>query len=63
MYLYRVIESKHKDYPVGCHVLNNSGWKTAAVFNPDVAEMRAYKVQGLGSLPLSLTLGALGMPG
>ena len=58
-----MIESKHKDYPVGCHVLNHSGWRTAAVFNPDLAEMRARKVPDLGSLSLSLTLGALGMPG
>lgn len=61
----KVIESKNSEYPVGIYVVSHSGWCDYAVLNgapDDVFEMKPYQPE-VGSLPVSLSLGALGMPG
>ncbi|XP_046571425.1 prostaglandin reductase 1-like [Haliotis rubra] len=63
----RVSESKNKDYPVGCLVQMQSGWRSRTLVDPskpkDLETIRFLKVPDLGTLEPSLALGILGMPG
>ncbi|XP_069677673.1 prostaglandin reductase 1-like isoform X1 [Periplaneta americana] len=64
----KVIESKHPDYKVGCHVVGQLGWRTKTVVNGDKPlegglNVKAAVIPDLKGLPLSLALGMLGMPG
>lgn len=68
-FVYRVVESKHKEYKVGANVVGQFGWQLYTVVNPDNiisvfgTKEKPYVLPDLGSLPVSLALGALGMPG
>jgi NADPH-dependent curcumin reductase CurA len=66
--VFRVVESRHPDFNVGIHVVGHFGWRTRTVVNGDNPEGglwldKLYIVPDLNGLPLSLSLGALGMPG
>ncbi|XP_036363117.1 prostaglandin reductase 1-like isoform X2 [Octopus sinensis] len=56
----RVIASKNPKFPEGTHVMAHFGWKSHTLVK-DVSVLR--KVPDIEDLPLSLTLGSLGMPG
>lgn len=64
--LARVLQSKNPAFPVGCYVVAPCGWRThsvtngKAVFNIDMSRVPADWPQ---DVPLSLAVGALGMPG
>lgn len=61
----KVIESRNELYPKDTYVVSHSGWRNYVVLNGEIDEMfnmKPYKPD-IGKLPLSLTLGALGMPG
>ncbi|XP_035449846.2 prostaglandin reductase 1-like [Spodoptera frugiperda] len=60
-----VVESLNPEYPVKMTVVSHSGWRDYAVLNgqpDDMFGIKPYDPQ-IGKLPLSLALGALGMPG
>ncbi|CAH0689959.1 unnamed protein product [Spodoptera exigua] len=60
-----VIESLNPKYPVNMTVVSHSGWRDYAVLNgrpDDIFGIKPYDPQ-IGKLPLSLAVGALGMPG
>ncbi|XP_065089074.1 prostaglandin reductase 1-like [Ochlerotatus camptorhynchus] len=61
----KVVESKNVAYPVGAKIFGQFGWRTHTVYNPKKAEneQKPYVLPDLGSLPSSLGLGVLGMPG
>eukprot|EP00058_Branchiostoma_floridae_P022689 XP_002608179.1 hypothetical protein BRAFLDRAFT_90406 [Branchiostoma floridae] len=63
----RVIESKSSDFPVGTVVMHRYGWCTHAVLdtkNKDPQNIiRKAPADYPKDLPLSLLLGAVGMPG
>lgn len=64
----RVIESCHPEYEVGIHVVGQFGWQTKTVVNADDPGVwfwlkKPYIIPDFAGLPLSLALGALGMPG
>ncbi|XP_053683332.1 prostaglandin reductase 1-like [Sabethes cyaneus] len=59
-----VIDSKNPAFPTGASIFGQFGWRTHTVCNP--SELQAdqpYVLPDFGSLPKSLGLGALGMPG
>ncbi|CAG9789180.1 unnamed protein product [Diatraea saccharalis] len=61
----KIIESKNSDFPVDTHVVSHSGWRDYVVLDGSEDEMfamRPYKPE-IGNLPLSLSVGVLGMPG
>nr|QLI62147.1 alcohol dehydrogenase 6 [Streltzoviella insularis] len=61
----KVIESKNSEYPTGVYVVSHSGWRDFAVLNgepDDMFNMKPYQPP-IGDLPISISLGALGMPG
>lgn len=61
----KVVESKNPEYPVTMNVVSHSGWRDYAVLNgepDDIFHIKPYDPQ-VGDLPLSLAVGALGMPG
>lgn len=60
-----VIESRNDAYPVGVKIFGQFGWRTHTVYTPNKVEneQKPYVLPDLGSLPSSLGLGVLGMPG
>lgn len=65
----KIIESKSPEFPVGKSIVCwNLGWSSHGVFNPteeskELLNMKPHFVPDLGNLPISLSLGMLGMPG
>lgn len=60
----KVIESKHKDFPVGKIVFSQSGWRTHTIVQPD--NKPAFEFTSLpdfGNLSPSYAVGSCGMPG
>lgn len=60
-----MLESKNPDYPEGAYLYGHFGWRTHFIYDPsqDQELLRTYLLPDFGDLPLSLALGALGMPG
>lgn len=61
----KVIESKNPEYPVSMNVVSHSGWRDYVVLNGErdhTFGIKPYDPQ-VGDLPLSMAVGALGMPG
>lgn len=60
-----VTESKNDDFPVNTHVVSHSGWADYVKLDGSSDEMFGITpyVPDIGNMPLSLSLGALGMPG
>lgn len=59
-------ETKNTKYPVGKHVIGYFGWRTHTIANekPGKFGFPAPRIiPDIGNLPISLTLGVLGMPG
>lgn len=59
--LAKVIVSKNAKYPVGSIVRMRAGWRTHTLVKD--AEKEIQRSAEMGDLPLSLMLGAMGMPG
>ncbi|XP_047004120.1 prostaglandin reductase 1-like [Schistocerca americana] len=63
----RIVESRAAGFPVGRHIVGYWGWRdrTVADVGPDTPYLLSppMLVPDLGRLPLSLSLGVLGMPG
>ncbi|CAH1977909.1 unnamed protein product [Acanthoscelides obtectus] len=62
----KIIESRHEKFPVGKYVVGEFGWRTHTISNgkPMLNGVpQAWIIPDLGNLPLSIALGALGMPG
>ncbi|XP_036116880.1 prostaglandin reductase 1 [Molossus molossus] len=57
----RVVESKNSAFPTGTVVLAHSGWTTHSI--SDGKQLEKVSADWPDTLPLSLTLGTLGMPG
>uniref|UniRef100_A0A672TLP4 Prostaglandin reductase 1 n=1 Tax=Strigops habroptila TaxID=2489341 RepID=A0A672TLP4_STRHB len=57
----RIVESKNPDFTVGVFVVARSGWRTH--FISDGKDLRALPPNWPESLPRSLALGTIGMPG
>lgn len=64
---FRVIDSKSKKFPVGKYVLGLFGWRTHTISSDTPVQRLGYPDPSLlpdfEGLPLSLGVGALGMPG
>lgn len=60
-FLGRVIVSKNAKYPVGSIVRMHAGWRTHTLVKD--AEKEISRSAEMGDLPLSLMMGAMGMPG
>ncbi|XP_052756404.1 prostaglandin reductase 1-like [Galleria mellonella] len=61
----KVIESKNDEYQVNTYVFSHSGWRDHVLLTDhpdDMFKIKPYKPE-IGYLPLSLAIGALGMPG
>jgi prostaglandin reductase 1 len=56
----KVVESKNPKYPVGKHVVGEFGWRTHTISDGKDGIFPVLNPEGL---PLSLSLGVLGMPG
>ncbi|XP_068895476.1 prostaglandin reductase 1-like [Tenebrio molitor] len=56
----KVVESKNPKYPVGKHVVGEFGWRTHTISDGKAGVFPVLNPEGL---PLSLSLGVLGMPG
>lgn len=68
----KVIDSKNKNFPVGCHIFGTLGWRTHTIVKPANSTMderavmstdTVYILPDFGNLPLSYGLGCLGVPG
>lgn len=61
----RVLESKNPNYKVGDYIFGQLGWRTHTIFNPSTGDyiLPPYVLPSFGEYPLSLAIGALGMPG
>uniref|UniRef100_A0A8C7N074 Prostaglandin reductase 1 n=1 Tax=Oncorhynchus kisutch TaxID=8019 RepID=A0A8C7N074_ONCKI len=57
----KVIQSYNPSFPVGCHVVSDCGWRSHWVC--DGAELTPVLPDWPQDIPLSLALGAIGMPG
>ncbi|XP_039901017.1 prostaglandin reductase 1-like [Simochromis diagramma] len=57
----KVIQSKHPGFPVGSHVVSNSGWRTHTL--SDGTGLTPILPEWPKDMSLSLALGAIGMPG
>ncbi|XP_028285327.1 prostaglandin reductase 1-like [Parambassis ranga] len=57
----KVIQSKNPAFPVGSHVVSRCGWRTHAVC--DGTDLIPIMPEWPQDVPLSLALGAIGMPG
>ncbi|CAN9509292.1 unnamed protein product [Ophioblennius macclurei] len=57
----KVVQSKNTAFPVGSHVVGRHGWRTHTVCSG--ADLEAVLPDWPQDLPLSLALGAVGMPG
>lgn len=58
----RIIESKNSSYPVGKIVVGHFGWRTHTIVSSSNNQQVRFLPE-IDSLPLSLGLGVLGMPG
>ncbi|KAK4885643.1 hypothetical protein RN001_001914 [Aquatica leii] len=58
----RIVESKSDEFQIGKYVVGNFDWQTHTVSSKGGVGS-PYIVPNLGDLPLSLSLGVLGMPG
>jgi prostaglandin reductase 1 len=58
-----VQESKDPRYPVGSRIVSHKGWCDYAIVNNSATSMKPYKLPDLKELPISLGVGAVGMPG
>lgn len=67
-----VEESKCKQYPVGTRVVSHQGWCDYYMYNPTVKvthvsinsiDRGVYRLPNLRGLPISMGIGAIGMPG
>lgn len=67
MILYRVIESKNKDFPVGKFVMASFGWRDYTIGGGRFSEIPVFVdphvLPDFGNLPVSLGIGAIGMSG
>lgn len=64
--MIRIIESKNSKFPVGAYVVGEYGWRTYTIDDGSPGQNGwpgAWIVPDLEGHPLSLSLGALGMPG
>lgn len=59
----RIIDSKSEKHPIGSYCFSQSGWRTHTIVNPTLAKNDFYLLPDFGKLPLSLAVGACGMPG
>ncbi|XP_058817481.1 prostaglandin reductase 1-like [Topomyia yanbarensis] len=60
----KVLDSKNASFPVGASIFGQFGWRTHTVCNPSKQQSdKPYVLPDFGSLPTSLGLGVLGMPG
>lgn len=63
----KIIQSKHKEFPINKYVIGDFGWQTHSISNGinTSGDMLPYPslIPDIGSLPLSLTLGILGTTG
>lgn len=61
----KVIQSQHPEYPVNKHVVAHAGWCDYTILDgsPDELFDTVPYIPPIGSLPLSLAIGAVGMPG
>lgn len=60
----RVIETKNENYPKGTIVFAQVGWRTHTIVDPlSFKKHEFYELPDFGGLPISLGVGALGMPG
>ncbi|CAG9786830.1 unnamed protein product [Diatraea saccharalis] len=62
----KIIESRNEKFPVGKYVVGQFGWRTHTVCNPHKPLNQVFMptlLLNLGSHPVSLGLGILGMPG
>ncbi|KXJ69244.1 hypothetical protein RP20_CCG028142 [Aedes albopictus] len=61
----KVLDSKNTQFPTGTYVVGAFGWRTHTVCNPDKVDppWKPYPLPDVGGEPLSLGIGALGMPG
>ncbi|KAL2079285.1 hypothetical protein ACEWY4_025029 [Coilia grayii] len=57
----KVLQSKNPAFPVGAHVVSRSGWRTHTV--SDGSGVQLLLSDWPNDVPLSLALGAIGMPG
>ncbi|XP_055055815.2 prostaglandin reductase 1 [Misgurnus anguillicaudatus] len=57
----KVIQSKNPAFPVGCHVIGRSGWRTHSV--SDGSDITRILADWPEDVSLSHALGAIGMPG
>ena len=59
-----MIDTKNKKYPKGTFVFAQVGWRTFTVVDPsEFKKHEFYQLPDFDGLPISLGLGALGMPG
>lgn len=59
----RIIKSKNEKYPVGSFCFSQSGWRTHTIVTPKANDRDFYLLPDFKGLPLSLAIGAVGMPG
>lgn len=62
----KITQSKNKNFPVGQYVVGDFGWRTHTISDGKSVSKDArapYLIPDIGNLPISLTLGVLGMPG
>ncbi|XP_062540760.1 prostaglandin reductase 1-like [Armigeres subalbatus] len=60
----KILQSKNKAFPEGVRIFGQFGWRTHTIFNPNKTQgEKPYVLPDFGSLPASLGLGILGMPG
>lgn len=57
----RVIKSNNPSFPVGCHVVGRSGWRTHTL--SDGSDLTKILDDWPHDVSLSHALGAIGMPG
>lgn len=58
---FRVVESKNSAFPMGTIVVAPSGWTTHSI--SDGEKLEKVLAEWPDTLPLSLALGTVGMPG
>lgn len=61
----KIVESKNPEYPENTYVVSHSGWREYTVLDgspDDIFGIKPYPPQ-IKDMPLSLAVGALGMPG
>uniref|UniRef100_A0A3B5QBE1 Prostaglandin reductase 1 n=1 Tax=Xiphophorus maculatus TaxID=8083 RepID=A0A3B5QBE1_XIPMA len=57
----KVVQSKNPEFPVGSHVVSNSGWRSHSV--SDGTDLTPIMADWPSDVSLSLALGSIGMPG